>query len=156
MQAITMKTQSKSMKNAFLTFLAVFFVFFLALLLVAPDVSAQTDSIRRGVRSTGGSTTQGQAENQLFSAIETGVDIFSLIVGVIAVVMIIIGGLKYITSGGDSNSVSSAKNTLLYAVIGLVVVVLAQAIVFFVLDETAGQTPSEDENSSMVDHHRLS
>jgi hypothetical protein len=47
--------------------------------------------------------------------------------------MIIIGGLKYITSGGDSSNVTGAKNTILYAVVGLVVVAMAQFIVRFVL-----------------------
>lgn len=61
------------------------------------------------------------------------INIFSIVVGVVAVIMIIIGGLKYITSSGDSNNVTSAKNTILYAIIGLVVVALAQFIVKFVL-----------------------
>ncbi len=61
------------------------------------------------------------------------INIFSLIVGVVAVIMIIIGGLKYITSGGESSNITGAKNTILYAVIGLVVVALAQFIVKFVL-----------------------
>jgi uncharacterized membrane protein YuzA (DUF378 family) len=63
------------------------------------------------------------------------VNIFSLIVGIVAVIMIIVGGLKYITSGGDSNNVSSAKSTIIYAIIGLVVVALAQFIVQFVLNK---------------------
>lgn len=68
------------------------------------------------------------------------INIFSLIVGLISVIMIIIGGLKYITSGGDSANVTGAKNTILYAVIGLVVVALSQFIVRFVLAKvsTAG------------------
>ncbi len=61
------------------------------------------------------------------------INIFSLVVGVIAVIMIIIGGLKYITSGGDSGNITGAKNTILYAIIGLIVVALAQIIVRFVL-----------------------
>jgi hypothetical protein len=56
----------------------------------------------------------------------------------VAVVMIIIGGLKYITSGGDSGNVTGAKNTILYAIIGLVIVALAQFIVRFVLSKTTG------------------
>ena len=64
------------------------------------------------------------------------INIFSIIVGVIAVIMIIIGGLKYITSGGDSGNVSGAKNTIIYAIVGLVVVALAQFIVHFVLTNT--------------------
>ena len=63
------------------------------------------------------------------------VNIFSIIVGVISVIMIIYAGLRYITSGGESGGVSGAKNTLLYAVIGLIIVVLAQVIVRIVLSQ---------------------
>ncbi len=66
------------------------------------------------------------------------VNVFSVIVGVVAVVMIIWGGLRYITSGGDSGKITSAKNTIIYAVIGLIVVALAQFIVQFVLGKAAG------------------
>jgi hypothetical protein len=54
--------------------------------------------------------------------------------------MIIVGGLKYITSGGDSGNVSGAKNTILYAIVGLVVVALAQIIVRFVLTRVTTAT----------------
>jgi hypothetical protein len=66
------------------------------------------------------------------------VNIISGIVGVIAVIMIVFGGFKYITSGGDSNNVSGAKNTIIYAIIGLIIVALAQLIVHFVLTQAAG------------------
>ena len=72
-----------------------------------------------------------------------------MIVGVVAVIMIIIGGLKYITSSGDSNNVSSAKNTILYAIIGLVVVVLAQVIVRFVVTK-ADTSPTPGASASYV------
>ncbi|MBQ3296836.1 hypothetical protein IJH01_01755 [Candidatus Saccharibacteria bacterium] len=55
------------------------------------------------------------------------------IVGIIAVIVLIIGGIKYLISGGDSKKVTDAKNTVLYAIIGLVVCVLAFAIVNFVI-----------------------
>lgn len=63
------------------------------------------------------------------------VNIFSVIVGVVSVIMIIYGGFRYVTSGGDSGNVTSAKNTIIYAVVGLVVVALAQFIVQFVLQK---------------------
>jgi hypothetical protein len=63
------------------------------------------------------------------------VNILSLVIGVAAVIMIIVGGLKYVTSSGDANAVGSAKNTVLYALIGLVVAVLAQFLVHFVVDK---------------------
>lgn len=65
--------------------------------------------------------------------IKTVINVFSLVVGVVAVIMIIAGGFRYITSGGDSGKIGGAKNTIIYAIIGLVVVALAQIIVQFVL-----------------------
>ncbi len=54
------------------------------------------------------------------------------IVGGVSVIFIIIGGLRYITSGGDAEKVKKAKNTLLYACIGLGVAVLAGVITLFI------------------------
>lgn len=56
------------------------------------------------------------------------------IIGAVAVLMIVIGGLKYVMSGGDQAAVNSAKNTILYSVIGLVVAILANAIVNFTIN----------------------
>lgn len=55
-------------------------------------------------------------------------------VGIISVIMLVWGGIRYIISGGDSKKVTDAKNTVLYAIIGLVISVLAYAIVNFVLN----------------------
>ena len=56
------------------------------------------------------------------------------VVGILAVVMVIIGGVKYTTSGGDQSAVTSAKNTILYGIVGLVIAILAYAIVNFVIE----------------------
>ena len=61
-------------------------------------------------------------------------DVLAFVAGMIAVIFIIIGGIKYITSAGDSANITSAKNTIIYASIGLVVVVLARAIISFVVN----------------------
>lgn len=73
------------------------------------------------------------AQTKVRDMIKKVINIFSLVIGVVAVIMIILGGFKYITSGGDSGNVTGAKNTILYAVIGLIIVALAQIIVRFVL-----------------------
>lgn len=65
------------------------------------------------------------------------VNLLSLIVGIVAVILIIINGFKFVTSGGDSNSVSSAKNGIIYAIVGLIIVALAQVIVRFVLSKAS-------------------
>jgi hypothetical protein len=55
------------------------------------------------------------------------------LIGAISVIMIIYGGIRYTTSGGDAKNVTAAKSTILYAVVGLVVAILAFAIVNFVI-----------------------
>ena len=65
------------------------------------------------------------------------------IVGIIAVIMLIIGGIRYVISGGDSKKVTDAKNTVLYAIIGLVISFLAFAIVNFVISAL----PSSDKKT---------
>ncbi len=56
-----------------------------------------------------------------------------LLVGAIAVIMLIIGGLRYVISSGNEKAVEGAKNTILYAIIGIVVAILAYAAVKFVI-----------------------
>lgn len=83
--------------------------------------------------------TQGcgsRPESRLDRTIKSVLNILSTIVSIAAIIIIIIAGLRYVTSGGDSNGISSAKNTLIYAIVGLVIVALAQAIVHFVLTKT--------------------
>ena len=67
----------------------------------------------------------------------TIVDIINAVIGIlglVCVVVMIIGGVNYMTSSGDAGKVKKAKDTILYGVIGLVVCVLAFAIVNFVID----------------------
>jgi len=78
-------------------------------------------------------TSAADGNTDLSNTFKFIINVFSVIVGVVAVIMIIWGGFKYITSGGDSNKVSGAKNTIIYAIIGLIVVALSQFIVQFVL-----------------------
>lgn len=60
-------------------------------------------------------------------------NVLLFIIGAIAVIMLIIGGIRYVVSGGDQNAVTGAKNTILYAIVGIVVAILAYAVVNFVL-----------------------
>ncbi|MDR0591004.1 MAG: pilin [Candidatus Nomurabacteria bacterium] len=61
------------------------------------------------------------------------------IVGALSVIMLIYGGLRYIISGGDSKKVTDAKNTIMYAIIGLIIAVLSYAIINFVIRAFADQ-----------------
>jgi hypothetical protein len=80
--------------------------------------------------------TPGSTGNSVSDLVKKIINILSVVVGVVAVIMIIIAGFRYITSGGKQESVTAAKNTILYAIIGLVIVALAQIIVRFVLTKT--------------------
>lgn len=86
-----------------------------------------------GVALNGSTNSCPDSSGTLNKTLIVGLNIFSLIIGIIAVIMIMIGGLKFITSSGDSAATNSARNTILYAIVGLVVVSLAQVIVHFVL-----------------------
>lgn len=82
-----------------------------------------------------GSCSNTNATDQINNIVRTVINILSAVVGIVAVVMIIVGGLRYITSGGNDTSVTSAKNTILYAIIGLIIVALAQVLVRFTLNK---------------------
>ena len=73
----------------------------------------------------------------LGDSIQTVINVLLFIIGVVSVIMIIIGGIRYTISNGDSGQITTAKNTVLYAVIGLVVALLAYAIVNFVVTQFA-------------------
>lgn len=87
-----------------------------------------------GLTGSGCDQTNGPSVD---GTVKLAISFLSFIVGIAAVIMVMVGGFKYITSSGDSNNISSAKNTILYAIIGLVVAVLAQIIVRFVLNQAA-------------------
>jgi large-conductance mechanosensitive channel len=96
----------------------------------------------------GGTTPDGKCKvdgPSLNNIIATVVNILSVVVGIVAVIMIIVGGFNFITAAGDSSKVSTAKNTIIYAVVGLVIVALAQFIVQFVIDNTETTKKEEDE-----------
>lgn len=120
-----------------------------ALMFALPAVmpAVATAQIREGLCSgaeleTSGTARCGAADVGSFQAtLERIVNILSIIIGVVAVIMIIFGGFRYITSGGDSTRVGNAKNTLIYAIIGLIIVALAQVIVRFVLNTTNDTVP---------------
>ena len=69
--------------------------------------------------------------NGILSKVTT---IISILAGIASVILIIVSGFMYVTSNGDAGKLSTAKTTIIYAIVGLVIVVMAQAIVLFVLN----------------------
>ena len=95
------------------------------------NASAQA-SIQQGVESARG---DGQP-TELFGdtgIITTITNTLLFVVGALSVIMIIWGGLRYATSGGNASSVTAAKNTIMYAIVGLIIAFLAFALVNWVL-----------------------
>ena len=105
-------------------------------IMTAQPVAAQANeqSICEGSGGTwsGGKCTSPD-NRSVIGTIRQVVNILIFIVGAVSIIMVVVGGLRYVLSGGDQNSISSAKNTILYAIIGIVVAVAAYAIVNFVL-----------------------
>ena len=106
--------------------------------LSSTTAGAQVDEINKGINAVGGSNSS--ATLQVDEIVLAVVNWLLFAVGVISVIMLIVGGIKYATSAGDSNKVTSAKNTIMYAIIGLAVAVLAFAIVGFVTNTLNGGT----------------
>lgn len=71
-----------------------------------------------------------EGETPIFRTI-TNVLLF--IIGAVSVIMLIIGGIRYTVSAGDSSAVTAAKNTIMYAIVGIIVAILAYAVVNFVI-----------------------
>jgi putative exporter of polyketide antibiotics len=108
---------------------------FAAINCAAPNLTAK-QQIQCGTCDAAGTTascTPAAAPKTLSDTIATVINILSVIVGAVAVIMIIIGGFRYIVSAGNAEQAKGARNTLLYAVIGLVIIAMAQIIVQFVI-----------------------
>lgn len=115
-----------------LALIAVLVASFMGLATLGPALPAlaqnSVDEAQKGANATGANNA-----GDIPKLAEAIVDILSWVVGVAAVIMVIIGGFKYVTSNGDSGQVASAKNTIIYAIVGLVIVIFAQTIVKFVI-----------------------
>lgn len=137
----------KSIQNKVVALLSA--AILLAVPMAVPAVAAAAADITGNVCggttlsvATGGdcATDTQSSTSKVQNIVTQGVNLFSVVVGIVAVIMIVVGGFRYITSGGDSGKVSSAKTTIIYALIGLVIVALAQFIVKFVLNKVTQTT----------------
>lgn len=98
------------------------------------------DAACAGLGAAGESCDSQNASSSVTNLLRTVISLLSWVVGIVSIIMMIVGGLKYITSNGDSNAITSAKNTVTYALIGVVIAALSQVLVQFVLNRTSGVT----------------
>ncbi len=92
------------------------------------SADAKTE-IEKGVKDAGGD----QDTRDLNVTVKTVINVMLFIIGILSVIMIIYGGIRYVISTGDATKVTNAKNTIIYAVVGLVIAIMAYAIVNWVL-----------------------
>lgn len=112
-----------------------------ALVSAGPFDSAKSQAcqgLEFGDNQTGECDEEGAGE-KLDNTVATVINIASLVVGAISVIMVIIGGLKYVASQGDSGGTAAAKNTIIYAIVGIIIVALAQVMVRFVVNRSSEQ-----------------
>lgn len=105
-------------------------------LVASPALAQTTTPEQSACEGSGGSWSNGTCTHgtrTVTGTVRSVGTIITFITGAISVLMIIIGGLRYTISAGDQGALTSAKNTILYAVVGLVVSIMAYAIVNFVL-----------------------
>lgn len=102
-------------------------------MVVAPAVSADSLSDTAGKYTSSGQEKATGDSRDLMTILNTIINGALGVIGFVAVAMIIVGGVQYTTSTGDAAQVTKAKNTILYGVIGLVIALLAFAIVNFIL-----------------------
>jgi len=108
-------------------------------LVAIPQVAyaSPADEVGKGIKASGSAGDCDGHECTLSDSIKTITNVLLFIIGTVAVIMIILGGIRYTTSNGDSSQVTAAKNTILYSVIGLVVALLAFAIINFIIGQFA-------------------
>lgn len=97
----------------------------------------------------GGTWSNGQCSNggpQLDNLIKSVISVLGIMVGIAAVIMIMVGGFRYVTSAGDSGAIATAKRTIIYAIIGLVVAALSQFIVRYVIGAATGTNTNQIQN----------
>jgi len=103
------------------------------LLPVGAVSAVNVDPLEQACPAGSDSTVCKSKDDNISEVIKTVVNVLLFIVGIISVIMIIVGGIMYSVSAGDSGSVTKAKNTIFYALIGLVVAFFAFAIVNWVV-----------------------
>lgn len=105
--------------------------------MAATPASKSRDQVCAGIDLASGTNNCGDGGTEVNGVLKSVINLLTLVVGILAVIMIIVAAARFITSGGDASKVSGAKNALVFALVGLVVVALAQMIVHFVLTTVA-------------------
>ncbi|MEX0668673.1 MAG: hypothetical protein WD061_02990 [Candidatus Saccharimonadales bacterium] len=122
-------------------------------IVAVPDTTLSQSATQLACEGAGGTWTSGECVSDDGTTVEdiikSVINVLLIIIGAASVIMIIIGGIRFVVSQGDSSAIESARNTILYAVIGIVVAFLAYAAVNFVTGSL------EDTGSSTIESHYI-
>lgn len=138
---------------------SIIFLIAIATIGVTTLISTQTfaddicgnNNVSPEIRAASGCPNAGAEINDLPTVIQNILNAIIGVAGLISVVYIVVGGIQYITSSGDSNKTEKAKKTILYALIGLIVCALSFAIVNFTISRIIyNNSSSNDTQSSYV------
>ena len=132
------------------------FLIAIATIGVTTLISAQTfaddicgnNNVSPEIKAASGCPNTGAKINDLPTVIQNILNAIIGVAGIISVVYIVVGGIQYITSSGDSNKTEKAKKTILYALIGLIVCALSFAIVNFTISRIIYNNNSSDDDQS--------
>lgn len=116
----------------------------------ANDICSRTD-IPEAVKADYGCANATLEEDQFSNTLVNIVNAIILVLGLVAVVVIVIGAITLMTSNGDAGKVVKAKNTILYAVIGLIIAALTSAIVNFTIELLKNSKNTSEDSSSQID-----
>lgn len=151
----------KSLKKRLAVGTASAFALVMGLAFVAPQPASAADavgcpggnSIEGGIEAGAACAKPSTGANTLFgddSVFKAVTDIMLFLIGAISVIMLIVGGIQYVMSGGEQAKVTGAKNTILYAIIGIVVAFLAYAAVGFVSSQLRENTDAGSVTSQLI------
>ena len=130
------------MKTFFKSLVAIITGVSIGMLVIGTPI-ASADTIGQGGAPGGVNAAKGTGVPTNFasgdgSLIQRIINIMLYAIGVLSVIMLIFGGLRYVISGGQKEAVTAAKNTILYAVVGLLIAVFAYAFIHFILQFILG------------------
>lgn len=135
----------KTIKTKFTPVLAILYLLTVFLAVPLPALAACGNNTPKGqVIDSVQQTANGPADctgSGVTTIVSNAIQLFSIIIGIVAVVMVMIAGFKYITASGDSNNITSAKSTLIYALIGIAIAALAQFLIHFVFNTATSGAP---------------
>lgn len=125
-------------------FIFIFFLFITAPTLIAKAQNVESDITTACSQNSSGASSplctgfkegSTSSEDPTLKLINTVINVFAYAAGILAFIYLIYGGFKYVTSAGNAEKAASGRQTIIYALIGIIIVVVAQRLVLFIISK---------------------